>query len=302
MNKPIAVFKETSGLNNLVDPARIKHDLSTGATELAEAYNIDIDNSGNISRRKGLTATAVTENAHSMFCEGGDCLFVSGTTLYKLNPDYSKTVIRSDMVSGAKCNYCQIANRIYYMNGFQKGYTTNGIDYSWEAASYVGPTTYKQFSDPPLGSKLVLHSSRIYVVVDNILWYSEPLAYGWFDLASNFIPFRSNIRMIRAVKDGIFVGTETEVVFLGGTDPREFYYLVVSTSVVVDGTDVKVLGTDVGNGEQADVMALWTAQDGIYLGGISGKVINLTVNKLTYPASQLGCAVVNGSKYITLLQ
>jgi hypothetical protein len=298
----VTLLKKALGLNNAVDPTRIKHSLETGETELATAYNVDIDSAGRISMRRGLTATARTEAVHSMFCDGGECLFIAGSALYRLNADYTRTGVRSSMQVDAKCSYCQIADRIYYMNGYQIGYVVNGVSYVWSASAYVGPATTRRFNDPPLGTLLELHSSRIYVAVGSIIWYSEPFAYGWFDLAGNFIPLRSRIRMLRSVKSGMFVGTETEVIFLGGMTPKEFSYTVVSDRPVVEGTDLKVAGTKIAGGDNSDQAAMWTAQDGIYVGLPDGTVKNLTRDKLVLPGSNTGCAVFNGRDYLTLLQ
>jgi hypothetical protein len=138
--------------------------------------------------------------------------------------------------------------------------------------------------------------------VGDVLWYSEPFAYGWFDLSANFIPFRSTIRMVRSVKTGLFVGTETEVIFLGGMSPKEFTYSVASNSVAVEGTDVRASGINIADGNATDQLAMWTAQDGVYVGYPDGNARNVTRDRLTYPTSNLGCAVYKDNKYLSLLQ
>jgi predicted GIY-YIG superfamily endonuclease len=52
------------------------------------------------------------------------------------------------------------------------------------------------------------------MVVDNVLWYSEPFAYNWWDMARNFIPLSYHVRMVRSVRDGLYVGDEKGVYFL----------------------------------------------------------------------------------------
>jgi len=302
MGKTITLFKGTTGLNNVVDPVRIMFDPESGMCELAEAYNVDIDISGRVSRREGLTATARTESAHSIFCDGGDCLYVSGTSLYKLNKDYSRTGLRSGLTTGAKMSYCQIADRIYYTNGFENGYVLADASYAWQASDYVGPVTTKVVSSPPVGHLLEYLSSRIYIALNDCIIYSEPFAYNWFAMASNFISLPCRPRMMRAVDDGLYVGLDDSVVFLGGKSPQEFIYTIVSYSPVVTGTDVKINGEKFGKGEMTGKLAMWTALDGIYLGASGGKVINLTKEKLVYSESQIGCSVFKDNKFITLLK
>jgi hypothetical protein len=298
----VPILKKALGLNNVADPTRVKHSFETGESELAVAYNVDIDSNGRVSMRKGYTATARTEASHSIFCDGGECLFIAGSALYRLNTDYSRTGVRSSMQTGARCRYVQVANRIYYTNGYQLGYVVDGVSYTWEVSTYVGPTTHRRFSNPPLGTILEVHSSRMYIVVGDVLWYSEPFAYNMYDLSSNFIQFRSEIRMIRSIKTGMFVGTDTEVIFLQGMNPREFVFINAAASVVVEGTDARIPGVRFVNGEQTDQLIMWTAQDGIYVGFPDGSARNVTRDKLIYPSANLGCAVYKDNKYLTLLQ
>lgn len=300
--KPVTLFKKTTGLNNAVEPYRLQHNFSTGEVELAAAYNVDIDVSGNIGRRKGLTATARTESVHSLFCDGGDCFFVTGTSLYRLNADYTRTGVRSGMTAGAWISFLQLFEKTYYMNGFESGYIVNGISYAWDADPYVGPVTYKIFSDPPIGTLLTHLNGRIYIAKNDVLWYTENFGYNWVDLARNFIPFGQQIRMLRAVSGGIYVGLDKIVIFLKGSQPSDFVYKVISDSPVVTRTDVYAAGEQIGNGDINERVVVWTAQDGIYLGQPDGTVKNMSLNRLNKLSNSVGCAVYSNKKYLTLLQ
>jgi hypothetical protein len=302
MPKPVTLFKKTTGLNNTENPNRLSFDPSTGETELVSAYNVDIGDTGDISRRRGLTATARTENIHSLFCDGGDCFFVLANALYRLNKDYSATGIRNDLSLGMKMSYCQVIEKTYYTNGFQQGCIVDGTSYSWAAGTYVGPTTHRVFSNPPIGNLLTYLSSRIYIAQGMVGWYSEPFAYGQFDLAKNFIPFGQKIRMWKAVAGGIYVGLNDVVIFLAGTDPKDFNFKVVLDSPVVEGTDVYASGDEIGSGEQTEKVVLWTASGGIYVGQADGKVRNVTSGKIVIPESSYGCAVYSDGEYIVLFQ
>jgi len=50
----ITVFSGATGINNIVDPVRLKFDPDTGIGELAEAVNVVIDQTGRISRKHGM--------------------------------------------------------------------------------------------------------------------------------------------------------------------------------------------------------------------------------------------------------
>lgn len=300
--KPVILFKKTSGLHETVRANRLMMDPTTGETELVTGYNIKIGNTGEISRRAGLTATARTEDIHSLFCDGGNCMFVWLQGLYVLNPDFSAYGVYGPMTLGAKVSYCQVADRTYYANGYEKGYVIDKTHYTWVSDEYVGPTTFRQYSDPPVGNLLTHISSRIYVAKGTVLWYSEPFAYGWFNLAKNFIDFGQDILMLRAVNDGIFVGLERCVVFLRGKTPSEFVYNVISEYPPVKGTDVYASEMEVNKGnmfgaETTDRSVIWAACDGIYVGQSDGKVTNVTKNKFRFTAAS-GCAVYCNGEYI----
>jgi len=302
MAKTVTLYSKTNGLNNYADPTRIMYDMQSGTIDLAEAYNVDVDSSGRLSMRKGFTATARTEEIGKVFCKGGECLFVSGSVLYKLNEDYTRTSLKTGLTSGLEMYYEQVGNRIYYSNYVERGYVLNGVAYDWVVGTYVGPTTYKVFHDPPPCSIICFHSGRLYLVSADVIWYSEPFAYGWFDTARSFIPLGSNIRMLCSVGSGMFVGLEDGVWFLNGTTPASFSFAKAADSPVVSGTDVVGYGVKLGEGGVSGSVAFWTAQDGIYAGFPSGEAKNLTKNRLVFPASAKGCAVLNGNKYLTLLR
>jgi hypothetical protein len=277
-------------------------DLESGSTELSSAINVNVNETGEISRRNGLTATDRTEAVHSMFCDGGDCFFVSGAYLYRLNTDYSRLAVRSGLTVGLRMSYCQVLEKTYYMNTAELGVIIDGVSYVWYAGAYVGPTTTRRFSNPPVGQLLTHFNGRIYIAKNDTIWYSEPFAYNWFDMARNFIQMGEYIKMLRAVSGGIYVGLNRRVFFLAGTEPSDFIIKTVSDSPMVLGTDIYVFGTDIGDGSIGERVVMWTASNGVYVGQSDGTVVNVTRNRLSLPLASMGCSVYNNNRYITILQ
>jgi hypothetical protein len=300
MPKPITLFKKALGLNNTANLNRLQFNPESGEVELAAAYNVDIGNTGDVSRRQGFTDTIQTAAIANLFCDGGDCFCTTATQLHRLHTDYTSDLVVDGLTPNATMAYCQIANRTYWSNNNQLGYVIDGVNYSWAAGTYVGPPTHRQFSNPPVGNLLTYLSSRIFVAQGNIGWYSEPFAYGWFDLAKNFIDFGSTITMWKAVDNGIYVGMPDKVVFLAGTDPKDFSYRIVSPSPVIVGTDTYVWGNQVGGGEVTERVVMWTSQDGIYVGQPDGKVINITKDRVVSPDVSSGNAVFANGVYLTI--
>lgn len=293
--QPIPVFRGTSGLNNKIDPVKLRWDSETGIQELAVAKDVDIGDSGRVSRRKGYSKVLDLSDCHSIYNVGSYCAFVHNNALAILEKDYSYTNIRNVTV-GAKVSYVKPGFNTFYCNGYENGYIKDRISYSWVGEDYVGPTTTKTFSSPPVGHLLEFFAGRIYIASGDTLWYTEPFAYSWVNLAESFIPFPGRLRMVKAVKDGLWVSDTEGTYFLGGTNVKEMSLVKVANYPAIEGTDCKVF--DIAE----EQMVVWTSTEGICVGAVGGKFNNLTRQKLWYPDSNVGAGFVTNGKYLSILQ
>lgn len=306
MARTLKIFKGTTGINNKIDPVRLKYNWKTGVQELKLGVNIDIDDTGRPSRRDGHLITALTGAYHSLFCDGGECLGVTGTALKVIHADYTATGIRN-VTAGARMDYCQEGNRIYYLNGFEKGYVENSVSYVWQTGNYVGPTTTKTFSDPPTGHLLTELNGRMYIAEGDYVWHSEPFtSFAQYNLAKNYILFSNRIKFLRAVDDGLYVGNEKEIFFYAGMTPKTFKKTKVANYPAIEGTAVKVPGSRIGKLDMevnfpGEVIML-TTKEGICIAGHGGQFINLSERRLDYPSAQFGAGLYKDGKYISLLQ
>ena len=153
----LPIFIGTEGLNTKIDPARLYKD--GGIQDLAVGADIDVTDTGRISRRKGYTKRISDIPIHSLFCDDGLCLFVTGTSLCSLNPDYTYTVLAT-VTEDVRVDYVEINNRIYWLNGNEKGYITD-INNSWVKGTYVGPTTRRNLVSPPIGAIVEYYRNRM---------------------------------------------------------------------------------------------------------------------------------------------
>lgn len=300
MAKLVPIFKGTSGINNKTDPVRLAYNPETGIQDLAAGVNVDIDRTGRISRRKGCKLV-LQKSAHSLFPCRNYCLFVSSDALCVLEPDYSWAAIRNITI-GARMSYVQVGNSIYYANGYEKGIVKDKLSYSWFAASYVGPTTTKVFSSPPIGHLLELFNGVMLVAEDDILWYSEPFAYSWFDLTRNYIQFSDRLTMVKVVQEGIFVSTENETRFYKGTNVKELQEVKLTNYPAIEGTAATVDIAEIGDGSRSGLGVMWASTKGICFGGPDGSFKNFTQDRLDYPAARYGAGLSKGGKYICLLK
>jgi len=164
--KPITIYTGATGLNTVDDPVRIGFN-KNGQTDLGVAVNIEIDQSLRVTRRKGQTLLQ-SGAYHSLFCDGGDCFVVKGTSLYQVASNGSLKGIRSGLTPG-KMSFAQSGDRTYYANGYETGWIEDGISNVWQVGTFVGPDTNRIFSDLIIGDHLSVFSGRIFVSEGNIL-------------------------------------------------------------------------------------------------------------------------------------
>jgi hypothetical protein len=305
MATPVTIFTGSSGLNVKVDPTRIRFDPKTGVTDLAVAYNVEHDQTGRISRRKGQEVTAITVACHSLFCEGGEALMVTGTSLCIVAPDLSGYEAIATVTQGATVEYAQVDTAIFWMNGFEKGFVREGSNYAWVKGTYYGPNSDRVLSDPPIGTIVRAFSGHMYVAQGKVLWYSDPYDLNAFDLGRNFFSFEGSIQMVRPVTSGIYVGTDQGVWFLVGNSPATAQIIKKTDSPAIKGTDIKVDLTTIGfenllQGNQGEGV-MWTSPAGIYLGTAEGLVFNLTKDKLSERSAVKGASHVFNDNYVVLL-
>jgi hypothetical protein len=134
----MAEYKAFSGLRNDVPSERwfevSKSGKRSESGDLVTADNVDIDASGQLSRRAGRTL-AVAGDYHSLWSEGALCLMVGGTSLLRVKPGYTTEALRTGLTAGARMAYCPVNERTYYSNGRETGVVEAGVSRSWGLAN-----------------------------------------------------------------------------------------------------------------------------------------------------------------------
>ncbi len=297
MGKKLKIYSGASGLNSHIDPARLGFDAETGITELAIAYNVDIDKTGRVSRRNGYEEV-LSGDYHSLFSAGEYGLVVSGTVMYAFEVDGSVSEVTSGLTDGARVSYAKVGDVIYWMNGFEKGKVIDRVGSSWVAGDYIGPDTTKQVSDPLIGSELCAFNGRMYVASGSILWYSNAFAYSQFNLARNFIPFTSEITVIAGVAGGMWIGSKEGVSFMRGGSPLTFQLEAKAVGEVYSGSACYI-DTNQIDGRFQGLGVAFTGENGIYVGLMDGSLMNVTRSKVDIPSSiYCGSVVIDNDKYV----
>ena len=297
--KFIPILTSTTGLNNALDPVRLSVDLKTGETELSQAVNVDIDNSGRISRRRGRVQVSALP-ARDGFKYGESCLFVSDTSLMLMRPDKSISTIATGLTSNGRMRYVRIGDRVYFNNGHEKGFVRNGIVSPWEKGTYTVPgDTHRTFSDPPNGDAVGFFGGRALVARGNVIFASEPSFFGVFDLHTNHRLVSDQVTMLQGTPSGLWVGTLSQVLFFRGTTWEQLHREEKYSFGVIQGSDVICEGERLGiQGRQI----LFTTSKGICAGSEDGVFNNITYNKLIFPSGRFASAAVVGDRYLLFIE
>lgn len=298
-------FKDSTGLDTTFDPARVPYDPETGVQPAKIAVNVDVSKTGRVGRRKGWKYTAITDQCHSIFCDGGDAFFVTGDALKLLAPDMSTTNLRNVTVD-AQMSYTQIGSRTFYSNGRENGFILNGKSYGWNTAVPNQKDSTIEYSPPPVGSLLGYYKGRIYVVQQHIIWYSEPNNLNTFNL-KKYLSFSSSVAMFKGVSKGIWVSTANQILFLKGNSPEDVRMDRKALIGVIPGSDTYIDCTSIPGlvdeyGYQIEgVGVIFCTAKGVYLGTEIGKLMQISRGKLDVPKALLGAGVCIGNRYIASL-
>lgn len=300
------LFMRTKGLSTVVDNAEIDYSPSKGIQYLSEAVNVQVTDAGKVVRRPGYPLKA-SGSYHSAFHYLNLSLVVSGDSLYRLNHDYSTTLIKSGLTVGSMYKFVGVNEEVYFVNGHEIGIVDrNGNWKSWSFTSYVGPAAVKKFQQPPVGHLVTFDNGRIYTAVDNAVFYSEPMFYAAFDYARGYIPFSSRIRLLEAIPDGLFIGTEKEIFFIEGKEPKEFAIhrvadypplINLSSNNTIDGQYILSGKAFIGT------CVVIPTTKGICIGGRnwSGYFKNISIDRIEYPPALYCSTLVQKDKILILI-
>ncbi|MBA3031019.1 MAG: hypothetical protein FP816_19705 [Desulfobacteraceae bacterium] len=160
--------------------------------------------------------------------------------------------------------------------------------------------TFLCYPPEPMGN-ICFAFGRMWGSRDNVLIYTEPYQLGLTQNTNRF-ELDQKITMIARVTTGLFVGLENRTVFFAGTEPTKMIQMDAGSGAV-KGTlcycnNLGELGDVLGTSEKVYVdVPVWLSQEGIVAGNPSGRLFNLTNNKVKFSPPESGAALyrdVNG--------
>lgn len=288
------------GLKNSVGAERL------GPDELQVAQNIDLDDLGQVRRRRGYTRVA-SGDWHSLFRAARGLYGVKDGDLVKVNPDYSTLVLQSG-VGPDPLAWEEVGERLYFTSRSASGQVTAadvvvdwgrvGGDGQWlspvvNPTATLAPVKGRLLRKPPLATQLAYYNGRLWLGQDTLLWATELYNYDLVDATKGFLPFESPITMILAVTDGLYVGTATDVWFLQGTLSEGMKRLHLLSQGVVPGSAVSLPNELVSpkDDRSKNAIVFLTSNGGLYAGQDAGAVYNLTEARFQFPNAQRAAAL-----------
>ena len=306
MAKDSVTFNKFSGIKNTVTEERLsmggkdRTGRALGA-ELAEALNVDIDDAGQIKRRRGRQKVSSC-NFHSLWSVNGRAYVVKDGNLCRLYPNYEVTVLRNN-VGPDRISFVKVDDFLYFSSRVTSGRinlitdvvsewgyeSVDGGDGRW-LSPVVNPTDYvpevrgKLLGAPPNADYLTYLNGRIYLASGKTLWATELYLYNYVDKTRTFINFEADITGVAAVTDGLYVGTEEAVYFLSGPFGQMARIKLADTGMVHNSmVDVPA---DVVRGQSGSRNAvMFLTRLGVFVGLDGGIASNLTQSRVEFPLS-----------------
>jgi hypothetical protein len=289
------ILGQFSGLKNTAAPERL------APTELERAINIDIDDAGQVRRRRGYTLKD-SSSWHSVKGPlAGKVYGVKDGTLGIIRPGYIFYTIGVDIGTAPVC-YTEVNDEVYFssrdasgvvtLNETVQAWGTTGGQGTWLSPVYtptdtLGAVGGSLLGDPPKATSIEAYKGRIYLAVGKMLWATELYRYHYVERTKNFMQFEHDITSVMAVDDGLYVGTTSGLYFIQGV-LGAFKLSQITTAAVLSGSGVFVptnlvhpqaRNQDVPTG----IAAVMMTSDGLVAGFDGGNAYNLTEGRVEFP-------------------
>lgn len=159
------------------------------------------------------------------------------------------------------------------------------------------PLRTEYLSPPPAGHIVCHHRGRMYVADGNVVWFSEPYAYSWFNRRRNFYMFPKRITMMVSVEGGLFVSWEGgKTAFIAGETPEKAEEVEADIFPAITGTVTRADAAWFPALETGGKAAIWMTQNGVAVGLSNGQVRYLTEERLALPRGGLGSAMIRAER------
>jgi hypothetical protein len=290
------------GLKNTVSRERL------GPDELERAINIDIDDAGQIRRRRGY-ARKLTGSWHSLRTFTLKVLAVRDGTLGIVSDGNAFTSL-GVFVGSRPLAYTEVNGEIYFCNNEASGVVRNDdtVD-AWGQTSgqglwlspvidetpTLGPVAGALLGDPMKGSCIEAFKGRIYIADGKTLWATELFRYHLVNRTRGFMQFEHEITLVMGVDDGMYVGTTGGLYFIKGVFGA-FELSIINNDGVIPGSGqfvpAELVHPQARNAPvPSGAAAVFMTSGGILAGFDHGTCFNLTLGTVVFPGGVTAAAL-----------
>lgn len=282
----VDVFNKTVGLLNKDHPSSIPEKLEdkSPTTALSEATNVFVDNFGyitsypsNTSIDSGSWHSLFSHNGVTLGCENGEVKIINykeeGSIFDRFN---------TGIFSTSRLSYAAVNDDIYFVSSDCYGRISGGAVAPW-VVDPIPRDSNRSYIGPFAGSCIEFHLSRLWIAIDNLLFFSEPLAFGSFDIANSFIMLPGEIKDIASVSSGIYIATSIGLYFMSGLSPEEFSIKKVIDKKCSNGCFSRTLSGLYISKQENDIGVLFVGENDLFYCSSSVSINQLTPN-VTMPS------------------
>lgn len=127
MAKPYKLRKPVLGIDQLSDETALISDREKGISSLREATNVDIDNDGHVSRRKGYSQKLSGSGYHSLFeTKRGLLMACHKDEIGVYDPPSNTFTVLANMAEAYFTSFAELNGNIYFVNPGDKGMIKKG--------------------------------------------------------------------------------------------------------------------------------------------------------------------------------
>ena len=157
------------------------------------------------------------------------------------------------------------------------GSTVNGsFTFNGPNSDLVLPCRTESLEPAPAGIVSALWRGRVLTAVGPVLYASKANQHELFDPRRDFKQFTADITTVVPVDGGIFVGTDTELAFLDGTEFDKLTYRQVVEGRTVLGSGIQIRGELLMGGEQKGTAMVCIADGSMVAGFSNGAVTRIS--------------------------
>jgi hypothetical protein len=302
-------FTMCLGLDNRSAPMSLAYSPQTGVYAAGRLVNCDVVDGGRrIKSCPGYTLALAGDFDNVPFTDAGRVYVASGDSLcrvVKSGATLALLPLVSGLTVGARLAWTKLGPRVFWSNGVQKGLFDTGEPKPWGGQPFSSdPREAAEYLSPPAGTVLAGFAGRIWIGVDDLLSFTVPGRWNHVKAGFGSLRQSSQIRMIQAVDDGFYVGTDDRVTYQAGFDPGALRQVVVSDDPPVPGAYAPIRSEDVTGKFAPSGAALWLTRGGNVVLGLPGGIcMNLTKNRVAFDATpSWGAALVLDKRVVFTLR